>query len=289
MGFVRIDEDRYRRIEAARDALTAAVASEQKFDLVIENYLELEETLLSLATRHMVLGGQTAQTIWVEKDLLNRRMLNLLAAARAYTDQVRQHVDVVPGLSERTKTALSQQYDGRLGFRTMEALRNYVQHRDVPVHSYAVLSKWIENRTKLGYSMAPALMPKELKGDRQFKQSVLSELEALGEQVPLMPLIREYVEGLSAAHETVRDGLKAPCEEWEAVFSAAKADYSRENEGESSIIGLAAVERSEEGKLLRPVYVLDRLAEYRGHLLKKNASLVNLARRFVSSDSTIVE
>ena len=72
----------------------------------------------------------------LDRVLTDRKIANLLSAARLYVDHAKQHVHRILALDPVTTfdvgATLSTQYDLRFGYRCMEALRNYVQHRGLP-------------------------------------------------------------------------------------------------------------------------------------------------------------
>jgi hypothetical protein len=46
----------------------------------------------------------------------------------------------------------------------------------------------------------PSIVPEYLREDSSVKASVIADLEAIGTSVPLTPMIRDYMEGLSVIH-----------------------------------------------------------------------------------------
>lgn len=119
-AFLPITESQFWEIGAAKDGLLQALFIEEKFDLVIENLLDLESTMLNSAVRGAYLHNQDWESYQEERGLLNRRLINLLTAARIYIDHVKHHVKKVfldahdvesaPDL----KSLFSREYDARL-------------------------------------------------------------------------------------------------------------------------------------------------------------------------------
>jgi len=92
-AFVRISENEYQEIKNARSALFESLFIEEKYDLVVENYLEIERSLLESVVRNMILSGQDYRWFQMERSLFNRRLINLLTSARTYVDQVKHHLN----------------------------------------------------------------------------------------------------------------------------------------------------------------------------------------------------
>jgi len=286
---VPIEPSEYEAIREARLATRLGLSVEEKFDLVVEDYLELETTLLTASAHFMVLGGQDYQSFQTERALFNRRVVNLLAAGRTYTDHVPHHVAGLLATdnraSGRVKDAFSQQYDLRLGYRAMSALRNYVQHRELPVHAFGHNAKRVEGTdgVKFRYTTGLSIQPSELAADGSFKRSILRELEPLGEKVDLVWLIRDYVEGLWAAHVRIRDEIEPALSTHDGVIRAALARYEKDASEDPRHI---AAWRETDRKTLadkQPIYT-DGI-DYRLHLRLKNATLVNLTARYASSET----
>jgi len=289
-AFVPIDESEYLSIKEARDGLFQCLFIEENFDIVVENFLELETTLLESVARHMILRDQDYRWFQVERGLFNRRLINLLTAGLTYENHVKQHFHNVfrhEGASAPDINALfSQEYDGRLGYRAVKALRNFVQHRGFPVHAVTYHSERIEHPAgnKLRFAVSPFLHPNELREDGGFKKAVLKELEVFGEKVDLKVLLRDYVEGLAAVHDDISQYIGPKAKVWDAMLSEATERFQVQHPEEDSVIGLAAVVRDTDGCSIEQVQIFSDFISYRKHLAKKNSSLKNVARRYSTSE-----
>ena len=136
---IELTADQHSQAATARDALVAMIGVEQKFDLLLENHAEYERELLGLALdRSLHLAALQWQGSQGDIAVVARRLANLLSAGRLYIDQVKHDLRSTFGpahdVTEATKRQFSQEYDARLGYRVMEALRNVMQHRILPVH-----------------------------------------------------------------------------------------------------------------------------------------------------------
>jgi hypothetical protein len=286
-AYVHISENEYQEIKNAKIALLESLFIEEKYDLVVENYLELEGSLLESVARHMILGGQDYSWFQVERSLFNRRLVNLLTVARTYVDHVKHHLnnvfDAEGEEAPNVETSFSYQHDTRLGYRAMEKLRNFVQHRGFPVHAVAYNSKWINGeKSKMQFAVSPYLRPEDLRADGKFNKSVLGELEALGDKVDIKVLVRDYVEGIWTVHEKIRESLSSRIVSWEAVLDRAFMRFQSQYPDEQSVIGLVVCD--ERGQYSEPIQIFKDFIDYRKHLERKNGSLKNLARRYVTSE-----
>lgn len=288
--FISISQAEYDSIKEAKAGLEACLYIEQKFDFVVENYLELESTLLNAALRYMPQHRIGYASFQIELLLFNRRLINLLTVGRTYIDHVKHHVNMVfpsdPIQKRDIDDAFRQQYDNRLGYRVMEALRNFAQHRGFPVHKASFKDPWVEreNGEKMRVTVSPYLRPADLRAAGSFKAQVLRELEALGQEFELTHMVREYLEGLWTVHATVREKVKTKAQTWESILEEAIARFRERHPEDESSTGLAAVVRDEDGRFTKQIPIFRELVEYRALLLRKNASLANLSRRYVTNE-----
>lgn len=287
---VPIPKSRYDGIVEAKGALLECLFIEEKFDLVIENYLELEMTLLECALGYLaapLLDNRRADT---DRALFNRRLANLLSSAVSYAEQVEKR-HVVNVLSEVDASAIaaafSKEYDNRLGYRAMSHLRSHALHFDAPVRWVTYPSRRVERKSGdvHAFNVSPQLRPGDLRLNPKFKRAVLKELEARGESVELKPLVRQYVEGLWAVHAQIRELVAQPIRMWEATLELAKSTFLAGGNDERSTFFLAAVTLADDDTYEMSISVPTKLSDYRRFLETKNDRLDNLALRYVTSET----
>jgi hypothetical protein len=287
---VEVPKSQYDATVEAKSSLLECLFIEEKFDLLIENYLELEKTLLECALGYLaapLLDNRRADT---DRALFNRRLLNLLSSARTYADQVReQHI---PGILSKAdavavKAAFSKEYDDRLGYRAMDALRNHALHFDAPVHLVNYPSRRVERESGavLAFTVNPCLRTEDLRRNPKFKRAVLRELEARSQPVDLKPLVRQYVEGLWVVHAQVRELTSPHILEWEATLDLAKSTFLSGGNDVRSAFLLAASTLREDGTFETSVSLSDKFNEYRRFLEAKNGRLDSLSLRYVTSET----
>jgi len=244
-GTLEIREEEFKEIAAAKRGLIIATGFEEKFYLVLENYAEFEQTLLNL-TLHRLIFLKNEWTSFQDNILvLNRRLANLLAATRSYLDQVDHELISLFGsdstVVRSVRKARNTEYKKCIGYRAMEALRNYTQHKAFPIHhlSFGVQRDEGADRVHAAHTIMPSLSITEVRRDSQMKSNVLEELTASGPLVPLTPLIREYVECLGRVHSQLRSSVAAEVARWEQTLKASM-DRARTRCGDSDIGFVAA-------------------------------------------------
>lgn len=285
-AFVEITEAEFGAAKTAKAKLVTLVGIEEKFDLLMENYADYEQEILNLALSYMLFRDMSYPWFRSNDKVLTRRLANLLSAARLYVDQVKHDLATAYGaescMVQKIRGKFSAEHDGRLGYRVMEATRNYMQHRSLPIRgtTYGQSRDESQGQVRLKFSVAPSIDVAKLRGDAKFKASVLNELEKIGSDVPITPLVREYVEGLGVAHESLRDMTMKDAEEWEALLANIQSRGYEQFGREQWAVELVAV--GADGKVTESHPVFDELAKYRQTLVDKNANLKGLAARYVS-------
>lgn len=276
---LRITKKEFEGLVDARKKLVAGFPIEENFDLLIGNYLELEQTSLFLAASDMVRHRASYQEFFEVRSELNRRAINLLTTARLYVDQIQQRVFDCGHEKLPIKAALSERYDANFEYRFMEALRNHVQHNGSAVHSLALGGKWLPKgkRERMEYVVTSYTLREHLAQDKTFKRSVLLECP---EQVDFLQASRIYVESLGMIHKLVRQAVRPTMKAARTAVENAISRYKKHTKSHS--IGLTAY-FSVKGQVERQVPVFIEWEDVREKLEKRNGTLVNLSKRFVSS------
>lgn len=287
--FLPLHEEEFAAAREAKESLIAALGIEEKLNLVLENYVEYEHELLQVTLEHALFSVRTWSDFMDVIHQINRRLINLLSTTKLYLDQVRHDTGRLLGSSspnrEAIETQVSAEYDARLGYRVMEALRNHVQHRGLPLHSITLGGKWDDTpegrrrteRTVLYLNVAT------LVEDDRFKKAVIAELTAdHDEKVALKPLVREYMTGIIRIHQRVRDELAPRVAEWDSCLYVLLQRYRAE--AEDDVIGLSAVARTAEGTYFNEIAIFEDFIERRKWLEQKNRGAGELNKLIVSSE-----
>jgi len=291
-GFIEIDEAEFLLIKSARQNLFEMLFLEEQLDLVTENFYEYETELLAIASRMMIFSNDDPMSMSRERNLIGRRIVNLLTAGRMYIDQSVQHVERMYGANSSTLSVIKKefnlQYDKSLGYRAMEALRNYVQHRGVPIQgikfSYKVVDP--ETESQLLYRAIPLIGVLELAEDQAFKRAVLDELKNIQHdgRVDARPLIREYIESIRSIHEKIRQLVGPDLVRWERVLDETIEKFQAKFGKETSLAGLIIASEENDGRQLETTTISKVSIERRQVLEKKNGLRINLHKSYVSNE-----
>jgi hypothetical protein len=213
--------EQHQRFIADRVLLNGLLAMEEAYDVVRGNYFDLEETVLRLSVLEL-----TQRRPWGVEDHFDtarrsshRALANLLSAVRAFQDQSQRLASSISGPAKAAdlaalKDSLCRAYDGSLGYRFMETLRNHAQHHGVSVSGVSLSRTAPDPNQKHQFVTAtPYLRLSTLRQNSKFKASVLAEAASMAEAgpwpgdpiIPVIPLVRDYMAGLSAVMIDLRE------------------------------------------------------------------------------------
>lgn len=281
---LEIDKERFDFLKRARHTLIEALALEEKYEILISNYLELEQQIVRQAVVAQVRTQSDYSEFFEFRMIFNVALVNLLTAARLYVDQFPRHVrDCLADESQLAlaKSWLNQAYDSAFEYRFMEALRNHVQHNGVPLHWWSVGSK----RTDKGlreFSVSLCAEKKHLAEDTEFKKTVLAECD---EKVDLLFAARVYMQSLSEVHSKARDAISNSVAIARLAAQEEQDRYQSSSSGtEDRLLGLEA-QAVENDRIIERVPLLLQWDDVRKKLQMKNPLLRNISNSFASGRS----
>lgn len=278
---IKITKSDFDKLKLSRKALVSAKAIEEKYDLLVANFLELEKEILTQLAEQMILNQDSYQDSYELQSILDRRVVNLLTSTKLYYDQIEKHVRAcMNGNSDygkQAKSYFSAQYDSYFEYRFMEALRNHVQHYGLAVHSISLPIKWVgaNEERQLINQMKIYATKVELSQDGDFKKAVFNEMS---EKVELIKAIRTYVGCLSSVHQSIRALIHVNVSLSRANIEDVIHKYKEVNSGNA--IGLFAYTVDVDDPSDEPVEKFPLLLDWDNVRL----SLVNKNRAFPSID-----
>lgn len=284
---IDIDESTFEKIKQARICLNSIIAIEEKYQILFNNFIELEKECLNLTTDYMLDKNSDYSGFFDIKLAFNRRLINLLTSTKLYIDQIQPHVrSCLPNkemLAEEVKALFSMEYDNNFEYRFMEALRNYVQHRSLAVHSTSHGGKWttLDKSKGLEFTSSFYTLRAEVENDSAFKKSVLSEMP---EKVDLIYATRVYIESINRIHCAIRDMTCNQVNDSRALIESLTNDYVKTHN--TKAVGLYAVASNDNQPIKKSDERISLFLEWddlRVGLQKKYGLLVNLHKRYVSN------
>ena len=280
-----LEPHEFLEIKKAHFGLSSAFSLEEAYDLLVSNYIELEQEVVSAAAREGIRREHGYDDFFGLRSVLNRRFVNLLSTCRSYMDQVPQILNNCTADSESAKKEMkrcfSKNYDGSFSYRLLEAMRNHVQHCGLAVHevSIRVRSVSADDSHINEVSIEPYACRKYFELDNKFKNTVLAEMP---EKISLLKSLREYMQSIGEAHGVARILVDEQVKYYRNLVEIKILQYREINNGE--ITGLAAIEAddSELNYINSYPLILD-WDDVRLKLSNRNSLLRGLASRVVVS------
>jgi len=262
-----------------------ALQIEEKYTLLLDNYKEFEKEMLAIGFAHLMYHEIRWSPSVAKLQNLNRLLCNVLSSCKLYLDQVRHDFSGLFGNAspefDALKVSTNDQCDHRLGYRVGEALRNFAQHAGLPIDELRLELSKEQTSGVRKYGVTPLMNMERVRATGGFKKSVMSELSALNQKVDLKPHIRDYVDGLSAVHRTVRTQIASKLCAWEAALAGALENFEKQNGTDHGAVWLC--ERDNDGKVIRYVPIVPEVEDRRRELAAKTARLL-VAGSIVTSE-----
>lgn len=275
----------FLELKKAHFGLASAFSLEEAYDLLVSNYIELEQEVVSAAASEGIRREYGYGDFFGLRAVLNRRFVNLLSTCRSYMDQVPQILNNCTEDSESAKKEMksffSRKYDENFSYRLLEAMRNHVQHCGLAVHEVRIRFKSVSADASHfnEVSVEPYACRKNFELDSKFKKTVLAEMP---EKISLLKSLREYMESIGEAHGVARILIEEQIKYYRNLVEIKISQYREINNGE--IVGLAAIE-ADDGELnyVNSYPIILEWDDVRLKLCNRNSLLRGLTSRVVVS------
>lgn len=177
---IAISDEEFAQIQRAKRLLEFGLGLEEKFNLLIENYAELELELLRISLQDCVFFG-TGTVPAIRHDVLaviNRRLTNYLSGARSYRDQTYRAFSRFYSRRSSEYEAIEHAVKAEeaiFGYRVMEAIRDHAQHRNWPIRLVTFRRTRVDppSDRPLRFGLTPSVDVAALDDDPDFDESVL--------------------------------------------------------------------------------------------------------------------
>ena len=233
-----ISKERYNELVHAREVLSEALTFEQRYDLLLGNFISMELALTKICLRAKVEPQYRYADLAENLETTNRHVVNLLTSMRGYADQVLQDfkcLELERPFKAVAREELGKVFDRSPDYRFMCSLRNHVQHKATAIHGFegsddksGDANGWVES-VKFYANKAT------LRADKIFKIRVLDEQP---DKIDVRRLARRSMQEIGVAHLALRKVSVEHVTRARTAFETAIRDYKEA--GAESIVGLGA-------------------------------------------------
>ncbi len=280
---VDLSKDEFEALKGAKDTLTKFFSFTENYRLVVQSYREVERAKHEAELDHMLYSNFGYESLADARVALNAPIVGYLSSARYFLDSTDKFVSKV--LSESEVAAYqklrSKIYDEVPHYAFIEALRNYVQHRELPIHS-VTYHNFLEDKknhatSDMVTSLSLCAAQETLRKDKKFKQSALA---GLPERISIVGGIRHHMEGIWRLHDYLMKQHGGIPEAAREFVAAAISRYETETSDRS--LGLNAIAYEDEFDTKESVPLLLNWDDARIDAEKRIGNLNNLHKRYVT-------
>jgi hypothetical protein len=119
--------------------------------------------------------------------------------------------------------------------------------------------------------------------DRKFKRETMDDLKKIESSIDLKQHVRRYVECISMTHGTIGKITNDTAENAEKTILRCRDIYRSKGDNEESDL-IAAIKIDDKGDIIERQYLSMEQIDYRRYYKAKNGPLVNLSKRYVTSE-----
>lgn len=286
---IEITRGEFVDLQDARSKLLLLSSLEDKFMLLLENYEELEQEIMRLSLHRMIYFNHSLPILIDNIRLLNRRFANLLTTCRLYKDHSAHDISTIYGKDSNHFADYEQlharYYEQKLGYRVMEAARNFLQHRSLVIHGTSHQTKRIKENGRVVHLGAFNFNTRELREEGGFKSAVLSELEQIADKsgnVDIRPLVREYISALGEIHLDLRKMFQEDATKFDLmILDTIHRLNTTAHENHDSVYIVAY---KDENKIESKFPLLRDFVERRHRIINNTQHVTHYATNYVSSE-----
>ena len=285
---IEIGEHDFNALAEARSCAHHAWAVEEKYALVLGNYLELEREVHRLTIEFALFNDDPHNRLLDGLRDMNRVLMNLLSSQKTYLDQVPQHINQICGPDNvefgRFRQKTRDEFDTYPGYSVLAGLRNHAQHQDLPI-------QYLSQRSFNDRSREPSVRVNSLSAtcDRdellrsgKFSASVRKVLEGLDAQFDVLPLAGQCMSSFARLHLFLREMLRDRIDTADGLLRDTHERF-RVHAAEAKLFGLHAVRFGKDGAEAESFAVTTNVVDRRKRLEAQSSTNVNLEQLIVAS------
>ncbi|MEO5712964.1 MAG: hypothetical protein ABIT37_05710 [Luteolibacter sp.] len=280
---VELSESEFEELKQAKQTLTKFFSFTENYRVVVESYREVERAKHEAELDHMLYSNFGYESLADARVALNAPIVGYLSSARYFLDATDKFISKVLTDDQAAKyqTQRRKIYDEFPHYAFIEALRNYVQHRELPIHT-VTYHNFIEDKrnhetSDMVTSLSLCAARETLSKDKKFKPSALA---GLPDRISIVGSIRHHMEGIWRLHGYLMKEHACIPEAARERVAAAISRYEKETSDQS--LGLHAIAYESEFDTRENVPILLNWDDARLDAEKRIGNLNHLHKRYVS-------
>ncbi|MCI9864918.1 hypothetical protein RHIZ_03050 [Rhizobium skierniewicense] len=252
---IQIDEHQYASLSDALDTIVSIIDIEEAFQVFAESAIRFEKDLLDVIFEYTYYDTRSRNYDFFfdsARQRFNVNVLTVLTAYKSYDEhcaRILKSLISSPVAHQYNSEIRAKAYDANLSYRICDQLRNYAQHRALPLGGLSIggKSNMIQDtdgkyiKLDAGYNVSPWLNVMTLTGWSKCKPAIQTELKNLCcEKIDMKWLVRSFASAMYDRHNSLREYLTldidAACDEISRGYQFAHSI----NESESKFLNLCS-------------------------------------------------
>ena len=287
-GLQRISEAQYYELKKAHDQIYWIFSLHEDYDIVLENYIELEEALFAVTLANVV-GSLLIDRVTSDSQrrLICRRLSNFLEAISSMNCRLDKRTIITFG--RKAKETLSIKLlresicEASQSYRLVMYIRGFSQHADLPVQGISQLGQWEsvedDEKSRRIHTTEPYIAVDRLAQDNKIDSAFLETIKKrVGDSAALFPEVRAAMSAISAFLESIQKQFKADQDTCLAPIEAT-IDSSRDHYPHN----LCAAKWLSRGHLVEDIHLTIEWRRRLTHLQKRHLRLHKLEKVEISS------
>lgn len=202
-GNFQLTADEYHSIERSVQVFVHTIWQEEKFRILVENYVSFYDFILSEGLTHVLDARKEIDTLHFRLGSASRHVMNFLTSFRLYRDALKENTACIFGDKNAEKAPLEklkEVYDNDFAYRMIHQLRNHAQHCALPVQRGSFGSVWNDERTRYSIKNNFFVDYDALKRDQGFPEKLLDEARRNYSSLDLFTLLGTGLDTLGEIH-----------------------------------------------------------------------------------------
>lgn len=281
--YIDISAEEFEAIKVAREQLRVFGTFTENYRIVLESYHRLETVKHEIELNNLLYGFGFYGGLLDIRVALNSAIMAYLATARYFLDSGDKMLTKLIGAQAFAafEAFRANIYDTQKEYKFVEGLRNYVQHRAVPVDNmkfYNFVEDTKNHETSDIVTAVSLLVNRDsLQNDEKFKKGALVNMP---DAIDIIQCTRVHMGGMWALHDYIISNHGALAATARKVISDQIDRFQKEVGG--SVVGLHAVAYSDGKEITEQAPVLLKWDDARLDALKKIGNLKNLHKWYIS-------
>ncbi|MFO1485504.1 MAG: hypothetical protein U1F71_19230 [Verrucomicrobiaceae bacterium] len=277
-----ITEAQFVEIRDSKRNLSELLRLAECYGVLLRSYRAIEKVKHDKELDHVLYSSFGYDEILRVRMDLSAALIGYLASARLFLDSSPKLLKKLgrEDLKQRFQELSSTIYDSSADYRFIEALRNYVQHRGLPIHGL-VYHNFLEESKLENSDLVSALTisasKDELISDDKFKSSALVDMP---DSINLIACARGHMEGLWGLYDFINKQTNEIGVKSRETIRILRDQFVRET-GETPL-GLHALALDDADHISEEIPMLLDWDDSRLNILKTFGSLKRLPKRYIT-------